>query len=476
MMTVRLERSDPEAMASVDAAWLRMDRPTNLMTIAAVLIFRKQLDHHRLKETLRTRFLRFPRFRQRPVKKDGSTFCWETDPYFDLDSHWRRIALPGAADRAELQELVSDLVCTPFDCTKPLWHFDLVDDYQGGSALIARIHHCYGDGVAITRVLLSMTDATPDGARIDKDGEPAPDELRKAGFLQQIYEPVGDLIGDVLEYVAWLLQEETRLIRHPAVAIDYARASLGISAELAKLVLLPDDPITCFKGRLGVRKRVAWTEPLPFDEVKAVSRALGCTVNDVALTCVTGALRSYLVDKGEEVDGLVIKVVVPVNLRPPGESKDLGNRFGLVFLELPLYIANPLERLYTVKRNMQALKASKQAAATHYLLAALGAAPESVERQAIDLFSRKATAVISNVPGPQHTLYLAGARIEEIMFWVPQSGSIGMGISILSYDGRMQFGLITDKRRVSDPERIVECFAREFEDLVLLTLMSPWGL
>jgi hypothetical protein len=164
-----------------------------------------------------------------------------------------------------------------------------------------------------------------------------------------------------------------------------------------------------------------------------------------------------------------------VNLRPAGQGHNLGNHFGLVFLDVPLGMDHPLERLYETRRRMSALKGSYQPMIALALLSAVGHGPRMVQEQVTHLLSANASAVMTNVPGPQSPLYLAGRRIAGIEFWVPQSGGIGMGISILSYDGRIQFGVITDAGLVPDPQRIVERFGDEFDKLMWLTLMSPWA-
>lgn len=201
---------------------------------------------------------------------------------------------------------------------------------------------------------------------------------------------------------------------------------------------------------------------------------LGCSVNDMLLSAAAGALRAYLVDKGDPVEGVEIRAMVPVNLRRPKDMGKLGNRFGLVALELPVGIENPLARLYATRERMEKLKGSYQAPLTLSILGAVGMAPKFAQEKVLDLLASKASAVMTNVPGPQEAIYLAGARLREPLFWVPQSGDIGMGVSILSYDNKVQFGLITDKKLVPDPERIVERFASEFDKLLMLVLMEPW--
>ncbi|HXH02441.1 MAG TPA: wax ester/triacylglycerol synthase family O-acyltransferase [Candidatus Competibacteraceae bacterium] len=463
--------ADRERMSSVDTAWLRMERPTNPMMITGVLVFERPMEYARLRETIETRFLCYRRFRQKAVEKIGGAY-WEDDDTFDLDSHLHRIALPGDGGKTELQALASDLMSTPLDFSKPLWQFHLVEHYRGGSALIIRIHHCYADGIALICVLLAMTDSEPDTALPEI-------ELTGAGqdedeILARLFRPVNRMVGGALRLGKGLIDESLELLCNPGQLLKYARYGSGIAGEAARVALMADDAPTRFKGVPGMVKRVAWAEPLPLDEIKTVGRALGCSVNDILLSCVAGALRSYLLEHGDAVDGVELRAAVPVNLRPLEEAHRLGNHFGLVFLELPVGMAHPVERLFEVRRRMQTLKGSYQAVLALGLLGAVGMGPRLLQQAVLDTLGSKATAVMTNVPGPQHELYLAGARIAEMMFWVPQSGNIGMGVSILSYNGRVQFGLVTDKRLVPDPETVIGRFAGEFERLVLALLMAAW--
>ena len=181
-----------------------------------------------------------------------------------------------------------------------------------------------------------------------------------------------------------------------------------------------------------------------------------------------------MLERGADIDGITLRATVPVNLRPLEHAKKLGNHFGLVFLDLPVGEANPLRRLEFVGECMHQLKASRQAIVAFGLLAALGVAPPAVQSLALELLSRKATAVATNVPGPQQPLYLGGCMVKEMMFWVPQTGSIGVGISILSYNGRVHFGLIGDAKLIPDPDAVIRRFGPEFEKLLYLALMGNW--
>jgi WS/DGAT/MGAT family acyltransferase len=269
------------------------------------------------------------------------------------------------------------------------------------------------------------------------------------------------------------------MLNTPGAFIDAAVGYAGMAARVAKdaaaIALMPNDSSTSLKGRPSGVKVVAWNEPIAVDDVKAVGKALGCSVNDVLLACVAGAIRSYLIGRGEQTDGCELRAMVPVNLRDPRHWKDLGNKFGLVPLLLPISVENPIARVFEVRRRMEALKTGYTAVVSMALLGAAGFAPHVVQTQALDFLARKASAVMTNVPGPQQPIYLAGARVTRLMVWVPQSGDIGVGVSILSYDGGVQFGLIADQALCANPQQIIDRFEPEFEKLVLALCMLPWG-
>jgi len=474
-------QGETERMSAVDAAWLRMDRPTNLMMIVGVVVFDSRVDFRRFRAVIAERFLKFPRFRCRAVD-DAMSASWQEDPDFDLDQHVSRIALPAPAGQAELETLVSRLAGTDVDRRRPMWQFHFVENFQGGTAVILRIHHCYADGTAMIRVFLTLTDPTADSrARVEApDAAPAgsPDDASAVDdappWLGRLNVPGAALVQKALAEGAHWLAKAADFTRNPGQASEIAKHALGIAGELARVATLADDPPTRFKGPLGTRKVAAWTDPLPLADVKAVAKSLGCTINDLLMSTAAGALGSYLRAHGEDTDGMKIRATVPVNLRDPREAAALGNHFGLVFLELPIGIRDPLERLFEVHAAMSSLKGSYQPMLTLGLMAALGMMPASVEAAAIDLLSSKATAVATNVPGPPQAMYLAGRRIARLIFWVPQSGDIGLGLSILSYAGQVQFGLIADYQRVPDAHEITARFQQEFEKIVLSVLMGSW--
>jgi len=240
----------------------------------------------------------------------------------------------------------------------------------------------------------------------------------------------------------------------------------GAAATLARIALLPPDPPTALKGRLGVMKRAAWSDPVPLSDVRAAGARAGGTINDVLVTAAAGGVRRYLAGRGDDVDRLDVRATVPVNLRPPDQAHRLGNRFGLVFLSLPLGVADPVERLAEVKRRMDELKSSLQPVVAFGALAAIGILPTRLQPLPVAFFGSKASMVLTNVPGPRERLYLAGEPVRSAMFWVPQSARMGLGISILSYAGEVLVGVAADAGLVPDPQGIVDGFHAELEALV----------
>lgn len=460
-------------ISPVDTAWLRMDRPSNLMQIVGVMLFDGELDYARLQRSIERRMLSYRRFRQ-IARQDAGVYYWEDDQDFDLEQHLRRAILPGAAGKAELQRFVADLASTPLNPSRPLWEFHLVETSLGGQALILRIHHSIADGIALVGVVLSMADESTELISTEALLEPT-QEQNDDIFWRLLWRPMNEAMLASIRLSTKFWVKYLGLVSNPEKAVHYAKIGGGIATEVAKLALMANDSPTRFKGKPGSTKRVAWSEPISLPEVKAVGKVLGCSVNDMLLSAAAGALRAYLVEHGDPVDGVEIRAMVPVNLRRPKDMGRLGNRFGLVALELPVGLENPLARLYATRERMEKLKGSYQAPLTLSILGAVGLAPKFAQEKVLDMLASKATAVMTNVPGPQQALYLAGAKLREPLFWVPQSGDIGMGVSILSYDNKVQFGLITDKKMVPDPERIVERFASEFDKLLMLVLMEPWA-
>jgi diacylglycerol O-acyltransferase / wax synthase len=469
-----------ERMSRVDTAWLRMDTEANLMMIIGVWLVEPTLTLDDLRGRVEATLLLYDRFRQKVVE-DAMGANWVEDGSFDIADHVVAEDLDVPAGQTPLEALkarVGELAATPLDAGRPLWELRLVENLEPGrSAIVTRIHHCIGDGIALTSVMLSITDG----------GKPPPVRKPRSNghdteadwFTDTLLKPVTDLTIKAIGMTGEGMARSVELMANPvqplAGGMDVARIGYQVISDAAAMALMADDSPTRLKGRATPGKRVAWGEPLPLAEVKAVAQAFGASINDVLLTCVAGAIGDYLRAHGDDPEGKEIRAMVPVNLRPLDQAWKLGNRFGLVPLVLPVGIANPIERLGAVRARMNDLKGGYQPVMAFALLAVAGLLIKPMQSALLNLFARKATAVMTNVPGPQEALQFCGRTVKQVMFWVPQSGDIGMGVSILSYAGGVQFGLITDSLLCPDPDDIIRRFRPEFEQLLYLALMLPWG-
>ena len=483
-----------ERMTKVDTAWLRMDCDANLMMIVGVWQLAPGIKYAAVCERIENSLLKYNRFKQR-VMEDAAGATWVNDRKFDLANHVVQETLPkasrtatGSHQQGALQDRVAELATRRLDPKRPLWQIHLIEDYTGpdgikGSAMVVRIHHCIADGIALIQVTMSLVDG----------GAPPPERQKKQAvndaehwITDTLLKPFTDLTVKALGAVGegasrslgmldMLNDPKNGARKGISASMDAAKVMVQVVKDGAALALMPDDSKTRLKGKPGGAKKVAWCDPIPLEEVRAVGKALNCSINDVLLSCVAGALGEYLKSHGDVVTGQEIRAMVPVNLRPLDQAYKLGNRFGLVPLVLPIGVENPIERVYEVRRRMRELKGSYQPLLAFSLLAVAGLLIKPAQDMMLNLFSKKTTAVMTNVPGPREKLKFCGSTLEQSMFWVPQSGDVGLGVSILSYGGGVQFGVISDTLLCPDPQRIIDEFVPEFAKLSVVTLMLPWG-
>ncbi|TVP55663.1 MAG: wax ester/triacylglycerol synthase family O-acyltransferase [Halomonadaceae bacterium] len=458
-------------MSAVDTAWLRMESPASAMMIGAVLVFDRPIAMAAFRELLNERFLRYRRFRQRVVKHNERYF-WEDDEWFDLDNHLHVVALPGKGCQKALQNFASDLNSTPLNHCHPLWQAHYVDGYQGGCALVIRIHHCIADGISLVRVLLSLTDDQPTAnvRALRSRSHHTPDQLPEWRKVLHRIRRNSNIARNQLGQLASNVMED------PSYLSRLAKEGMQMGRDLAQLTFSAEDPVTALKGDLCGRKQVAWSDPLDLAEVKATARAMGGTVNDVLMCAATGALHSFLKNSGQPLPKDYIHVAVPFNLRLLNQPiTNLGNQFGLVLVPLPVQSCCPRDRFNRIHRDMINLKQTYQAQVSFGLLDVLGRGPELLERRALEMLSRKASAVMTNVPGPRKPLYMCGGRLVQPMFWVPQTGEVGIGLSIFSYADQVQFGVISDQRLIAKPVLVTQAFTEAFQELRDLALNSGSG-
>jgi diacylglycerol O-acyltransferase / wax synthase len=453
-----------ERMTGGDAAWLHMDRPTNLMVVNAVFWFDEPLDWAAVTTVLQERLVEvFPRFRQRvldpPVTLgEVSRPRWEDVPGFRVEDQVRRSRLEGADREEALHTYASQQVTRPLDRDRPLWEVHLLDGYGDGSAVLLRTHHALADGIALVQVLLHLADPPAEGRHPGQ----VPLEDSGSGMASAVTRRLGRLGRKVREDPASMLPTPSRVA-------DVVASTRANTAMLRKLGLGLSDQGAALRRPLGIEKRLTWSEAMPLEDVKRVGRATSSTVNDVALALIAGALRHYLDEAGRPLEP--IRAVVPYNLRPLDEPlpRRLGNRFGLVFVELPVDVADRRQRVAAVTERMATIKASSEGLVVYGGFSLVsGRTPVQVAQAWLELFARRASAVITNIAGPRERLSLAGTPLTGFMLWVPTSGSIGVGLSIVSYAGRLTLGVAVDPNVVPDSERLLGALQDEMAELVEL--------
>ena len=457
-------------MAPLDSIWLSMDRPNNLMVIDSVMFLAETPDWDEVIRLFETRVVeRFPVFRQHPEQAGilGSRPHWVDDEDFDLGRHFRRGRLAEPGDDAALQRYMEQHVATPLDPAHPLWEVHLLDGHGSGSAIFLRTHHALADGLALGRVLLSLTEHEdgsdgPAPATVIAGVKPPPPADGAAGSRGGGLPSLG--LGMVRSTVDGAMSLAT---------MDGLRGATRLAMRTTQVVsdlLLSHNPENPLSGSPGPAKRIAWTGPLPLEGAKALGRLAGATVNDVLLSAVAGALRTYQLDRGVTPRDLL--TMVPVNLRdlsvplPP----ELGNDFTLIYVRFPSATAAPLARLAETKRRMDWLKGSPETVLTHLLMEFIGRVGRGLDRPVIDFFANKALGVTTNVIGPRTRLRLAGVPVEGVLGWVPGSGTHTVGVSIFTYAGTVRVGVVTDAALVPDPERLVAAFETELQQLVSLAV------
>ena len=269
------------------------------------------------------------------------------------------------------------------------------------------------------------------------------------------------VLGDSISLAQTIAQEGVQTISSPRRALERGGELAADARALAKVLFTPGEVPSVLKQSVGATRKVAWSRPVALERVRRIAHAHDATVNDVMLAAVSGALRRYLISRGEEPHE--IRTTIPVNLRPADQPvpSELGNRFGLVTLTLPVDRASSRERLNELKLRMDEIKHSPEGPISYAVLQAVGLTPPELETRIVDIFTAKATAVMTNVPGPSETVYLAGSPLRSVLVWAPTAGSVGMSVSIFSYDGRITVGLLVHADVVPDPETIVDGLQRE---------------
>ena len=452
-----------ERLTNIDTLMLRVEGEVSPNHGTGLMVLGAPLELERFKWTVEARLLCFARFRQRIVEPvlAWRRPRWQEDPDFDLGYHIQKASLPAPGDQTSLQELVSLLAGVPLRQDRPLWQVHCIEHYGPGSVLIWRVHHSLADGVAMMHVLLSLASPGPGAPQSLLETDCWSEEPERAPAAG----PSGPRHGPRSP-----VRKAWDLLAQPPSSADMTRLGHGAAAALQDIMLAPPDTDTALRGRPSEAKCVAWSGPIPLKEIKAAGRRLCGTVNDVLLSTVAGALRRYLQDRGELRGEILLRALVPVSLRQPGTEGELGNRIGIMLVPLPVGVADRLVRFRELKQRMDEHKDTLEAPVVFAAMNTFGRAPSGVVNPLVDHLCSRASAVVTNVRGPQELLTLAGVPLEEFMFWIPRFGGIGLGVSIVSYNGGVRVGVVSDRDVVADPEAVVAAFHQEFDALLALAL------
>ncbi|GGC62593.1 WS/DGAT domain-containing protein [Marinobacter halophilus] len=444
-------------MLPSDSAWLALERPENPMTITIMLRV-DGLTAGRLREFLSVYWVAWERFLCRPVWK-APAWYWQKDPTFSVAHHLDVVI--DRFDQAQLQDWVSDRLNEPLPLYRPAWKFWLAPNAEGGAAVLLRLHHCYADGLSLLGIFARLCPASP---RQYPAVYGAPELPRLGRWVESAQQWLGSVASQ-----ATPANQGAASSAGPGFAERAVQSGARLVHELSEFLVTQEDTHSDLKRPLLGRRRCRWSIPVPLDRFRAIASTTNTTINDVLLACVAAAIRPRLGMTPEQLDDAVMHAAVPVDIRsrmPEGMAPDQdepGNCFGTVFVPLPVDGESALERLFRIKHETRQLKKSWQPGIAWGLTACASLLPEVGRRPLADLFFRKASAVVSNVPGTAETRYLAGCAITEQMFWVPQAGDIGLGVSIVSYAGQVQFGVVADEAILANPQDFLDDCLLELE-------------
>jgi diacylglycerol O-acyltransferase / wax synthase len=454
-----------DRLSAVDASFLHQEKQASHMHVGALVIFEGPPPRHEeFLEAIGSRLHLVPRYRQKlafPRFEMGRPF-WIDDPQFNLEYHVRNTGLPPPGSRDQLRRLAGRIFSQRLDRSKPLWEVWLVQGLEdGGFALISKTHHSLVDGISgvdISTVLF------------DLDRHPPEQEPGIDGWTPMPEPSQAELIAEGVKGLARTPADLTArafgALSRPGRTADDLREIVEGLGEVAWAGLnrAPDVPLNV---PIGPHRRIWWVQSR-LDEFKEIKNALGGTVNDVVLAVVSGAMGHWLRSRGVRTEGLELRALVPVSIRGEEEHGQLGNRIAAMRGPLPVYEQDPVRRLEIVREAMEGLKDSKQALGAEVISGLQGFAPPTLLAQAsrLNFSTRLFNMIVTNVPGPQFPLYLLGREMLEIVpiAFLPENHALA--VAIMSYNGKMDFGLLADYDAVPDVETIGKLLEESLQELL----------
>jgi diacylglycerol O-acyltransferase / wax synthase len=458
-----------DRLTAVDASFLHQEGPNSHMHVGGLTLLEGPPPTlEEFLEQIRQRLHLVPRYRHKLASThtalDNGRPVWIDDPSFNLEYHVRHTALPVPGDRKQLDNLTARIFSQQLDRSKPLWEMWLIEGLQEDRfALISKTHHSLIDGIAGIDLATVLFDLSPEPPPIRHSGrpwkpqaEPGTLELVGTGALGALRAGVA-VAGGVVDAFA-----------HPDRALASAREAVEGLGEIVWAAMNPAPP-TPLNVEIGPHRRFLGVAS-QLDDFKLVKKAFECTVNDVVLAVVAGALRTFLISRGVRTEGVELRALVPVSVRAEDEHHQMGNRIVVMRGPLPVYMSDPVQRLLFVKRAMDGLKDSKQALGAEVIANVQNFAPPTILAQAsrLNFSTRLYNLIVTNVPGPQFPLYVLGRRMLEAypVAFLPQHHALA--IAIMSYNGQMNFGLLGDLDALDDIDLIGDSIAAELAELVAL--------
>jgi diacylglycerol O-acyltransferase / wax synthase len=432
-----------DRLTGLDTSFLHLEDGRSHMHVGSVMTFEgPPPPYDELLEAFESRLPLVPRYRQRlafvPLAQGRPK--WVDDPHLNLRYHVRSTALPSPGSEDQLRDLAGRVFSQQLDRDKPLWEVWLVEGLEDDRfAVVSKTHHALVDGISGVDLISVLFDTTPEPA-----APPGPGDRWLPRPLPSRAQLLGEALVERATIPAEIIRSLRAIVRGPRRIIEGARdAAVGVGAMAwAGLNPAPSSP---YNRDIGPHRRFTWVRA-DLNDVKAIKNALGGTVNDVVLATVTGALGKHLRRRGQNTDGLELKAMVPVSVRQDVERGALGNRVAAMMAPLPVWCQEPVARLDLVREQLKGLKSGGQAVGAQVLTELSGFAPATIMGQASRLMSRQRffNLVVTNVPGPQFPLYLLGRRMLDPFPMVPLASGQGVGVALLSYDGRINFGLVGD--------------------------------
>ncbi len=451
------ERLTPE-----DSSFLYVESPAAHMHVAGLSIFDGQVDMDEVYEHIEGRLHLVPRFRKKvmwvPLQQGRPVLV--DDENFDIRYHVRHTAVASPGTEKELKELTARLVGAPLDRARPLWELWIIDLPDGRQATLTKTHHTLTDGISGVDLATVLLDLTPEPSPIEHDDwtpEPAPSPT----------ELLVDSIQERMTQPAELARSLRAALRTPTEFAQSVASSLGDVWEFTSKGAEPA-PKTSLSKKIGPHRRFDFVRS-SLDDVKAVKNATGTTVNDVVLAMVSGGMRELLLSRGDIVDGLTLRVLVPMSIRSDDQRQTFGNQVSGMLADLPVGEADPSVRLQKISKNMNALKASGEAVGAEAIMRFADYAPPTLLALAGRLMNGPLTSgvniTVTNVPGPQFPLYFRGNKMIEAFPVVPLISEVSVGIAVLSYDGGLNFGLMGDYDIAPDLHVLAEGIEKGLVDL-----------